>query len=207
MGLMVRPSDIIPARYSEDLAQYADLRPVVRQPMTLEELVGLVLASTGKHPGRVRARLRSGTCAYNIYRYWWEGFELDDATLHALLARFPDPDPGRRFQAPACLWVQLADETEPKPHTLLVERAEAAARRWFRRESFWDFLLALAASKELIYLDYSYYHRADLYRAPLAAVDRALLLHQSRRLAPRAVAQRLAAGFEWVWLEAACARS
>jgi len=83
---VLKPSDTIAVRYSEDLAQYADLRPVVRQAMTLEELLGLVLATTGKHPGRVRAHLRSGTCTYNIYRYWWEGFEIDDATLDAALA-------------------------------------------------------------------------------------------------------------------------
>ena len=204
---MVESTDTIAVRYSEDLAQYADLRPVVRQPMTLEELLGLVLATTGKHPGRVRAHLRSGTCTYNIYRYWWEGFEMDDAALDALLARFPDPDPARRFQAAACLWVRLADEQEPKPHTLTVERAEAARRRWFRPESYWGFLMALVTSKGPTYRDYSYYHRADLYRAELAALDRALLLHQARRLAPRALAERLGRGFEWVSLEAACTRS
>ena len=204
---MLKPSDTIAVRYSEDLAQYADLRPVVRQAMTLEELLGLVLATTGKHPGRVRAHLRSGTCTYNIYRYWWEGFEIDDATLDAALARFPDPDPARRFHPTACLWMRFADAQEPKPHTLTVEREEATRRRWFRRESFWDFLLALVTSKELTYQDYSYYHRADLYRAELAALDRALLLHQSRRLAPRALAERLARGFEWASLEAACGRS
>lgn len=204
---MVESTDTIAVRYSEDLAQYADLRPVVRQPMTLEELLGLVLATTGKHPGRVRAHLRSGACTYNIYRYWWEGFEIDDAALDALLARFPDPDPARRFQAAACLWVRLADGQEPKPHTLTVERAQAAPRRWFRPESYWGFLMALATSKGLAYRDYSYYHRADLYRAELTALDRALLLHQARRLAPRALAERLGRGFEWVSLEAACTRS
>jgi hypothetical protein len=198
---------LIQVRYSEDLAGYADLRPVVRQAMTLDELLGLVLATTGKHPGRVRAHLRSGTCTYNIFRYWWEGFEIDDATLDAALARFPDPDPGRRFHAADCLWVRFADNQEPTPHTLTVERAEAARRRWFRRESLWDFLLALAASKALVYLDYSYYHRADLYRAELTALDRSLLLHQARRLAPRALADWLGRGFAWATLDAACRRS
>lgn len=197
---------MIQVRYSEDLAQYADLRPVVRQAMTLEELVGLVLASTGKQPERVRAHLRSGTCTYNIYRYWWEGFEIEDAALEAALARFPDPDPARRFQAAACSWVQLMDAQEPQPHTLTLARAEAAQRRWLRRESFWDFLLGLVESKPLVYHDYSYYHRADLYRAELAAADRARLREQGRRLAPRALAARLERGFEWARLEAACTR-
>src|SRR3972149_3784364 len=117
---------VIAVRYSEDLAQYADLRPVVRQAMTLEELLGLVLATTGKHPGRVRAHLRSGACTYNIYRYWGAGFEIYDAALAALPPRSPDPAPARRFPGPACLWVRLADAQEPKPHALTVERAQAA---------------------------------------------------------------------------------
>ncbi len=73
--------DTIPVKFTEDLAQYADIRPVRRQPMTRKELVGLVLATTGKHPERIREILRRGTCTYNIFRYWWDALELDPATL------------------------------------------------------------------------------------------------------------------------------
>ncbi|MBI4467204.1 MAG: hypothetical protein HY656_07250 [Acidobacteria bacterium] len=202
---MTRPEKI-PVKYSEDLAQFADLRPVVRQPMTLEELVGLVLATAGKHPGRVRELLRSGTCVYNIYRYWWESFEIDDFTLDAVLARFPDPNPAQPFRGAYCLWARLADATEPKPHTVTFEKPEAEPRRWFRRQSFWDFLLDLASAKQPAYLDYSYYHRADLYRAALNDLDRTLLRHHCARLASRALQRRLASRADWAWLELACSR-
>ena len=202
----MKSADTVAVKYSEDLAQCADLRPVVRQAMTLAELVGLVLATTGKHPGRVRALLRSGTCVYNIYRYWWEGFEIDDATLDAVLAEFPDPDPARRFRATDCVWARFSDAQEPKPHTMMVEKTEATTRRWFRRQSFWDFLIDLARVRQPFYQDYSYYHRADLYRAELTALDRALLRHETRRLAPRALAQRLERSPDWVWLELCCPR-
>lgn len=202
----MNPADIIAVRYSEDLAQFAELRPVVRQPMTLPELVGLVLVTTGKHPERVRELLRGGTCVYNIYRYWWERLEIDDASLVAVLAEFPDPDPARAFRGQDCAWVKFTDAGEPVPHTLILEKAEAARRRWFRRRSFWDFVLEFAGAKPPTYQDYSYYHCADLYRAALSDADRARLRQESHHLATRAVRQRLGRGSEWVWLELGCPR-
>ena len=204
---MPKPPDSIPVKYSEDLAQFAELRPVVRQPMMLPELVGLVLATTGKHPERVRVLLRGGTCVYNIYRYWWDGLEIDDATLETVLAEFPDPDPARAFRGEDCVWVQFADAHEPAPHTLLLEKVETARRRWLRRQSFWDFLMEFAAAKQPVYQDYSYYHRADLYRAELTGGDRALLQWESRRRAPRTVQRRLGHRSDWAWLELGCPRS
>lgn len=203
---MASPPDRILVKYSEDLPQHADIRPVVRQPMTLHELVGLVLATSGKHPQRVRALLRSGTCLYNIYRYWWEGFDIDDTALHGVLAEFPDPDPGRTFFGAQCEWARLFDAQEPKPRSLTIEKQEARHRRWFRRQSFWEFLMDFARIKRPVYHDYSYYHRADLYRTDLTELDRALILHGSQRLAPRGLDRRLALGSRWAWLELACRR-
>jgi len=206
----VKPDDIVPVKYTEDLAQFAEVRPVVRQPMTLRELVGLVLATTGKQPARVRELLRGGTCTYNIYRYWWDAIDLDDAALAAALREFPDPDPARAFRAGDCVWVNLSDAGEPTPHAVLIERAEAARRRWLRAQSFWSFLMELAGALAPAYVDYSYYHLADLYRAELAAADRARLADAVLRLAPRGLQERLARGFgaenPWARLELACPR-
>jgi hypothetical protein len=203
---MPGPQDIIAVRYSEDTAQFADLRPVRRQPMTLKELVGLVLTSTGKNSARLHERLQKGTCTYNIYRYWWEGFALDATTLAAVLAEFPDPEPTRPFVAQACQWVKFYDAQEPVPHTVLVEKREAARRRWFHRQSFWDFLLDFARRRQPAYLDYSYYYGADVYRIGLTPPEHALLRQESRRLARRGLESRLARGSEWVCLELACRR-
>ncbi len=203
----MKPTDIITVKYSEDLAQFAEVRPVRRQPMSLHELVGLVLTATGKHPDRVRERLRSGTCPYNIYRYWWEGFEIEDAALAAVLAEFPDPDPARPFRREACLWARLSDSSQPVAHTLLIEKAEAAARRWFRRQSFWESLMDSVGRKQLLYQEYSYLHRADIYRTELTAGDRSRVAAEAQRLARRGLRERLLQrSVEWTRLELACGR-
>jgi hypothetical protein len=203
---MAESPHLIQVKFTEDLAQFAETRPVRRQPMTLKELVGLVLTSTGKQPERIAERLAGGTCTYNIYRYWWDGFALEPGALAAVLAEFPDPEPARHFQAEACVWIQLLDSAEPVPRALRLEKAEAARRRWFRHRSCWDCLLELAQSQSPDYVDYSYYHRADLYRIGLAPADRLALLTECRRLAVRSLARRFEHGLEWVALELACRR-
>jgi hypothetical protein len=203
---MAEPSELIQVKYSEDTAQFADLRPVRRQPMTLHELVGLVLTSTGKHPERLRERLAKGTCTYNIYRYWWEGFPIDPPALDAVLAEFPDPDPARPFDPALCLWARFFDDQQPVPHEALIEKEEAGQRRWFRRRNFWDFLIELSQQRQPAYQDYSYYHRADLYRVALVPGTLAPLLNECRRLARRSLQQRLWSGSLWVGIELACRR-
>ncbi|MGH9804425.1 MAG: hypothetical protein ACRD4D_04570 [Candidatus Acidiferrales bacterium] len=198
--------ELIQVKYTEDLAQFAETRPVRRQPMTLKELVGLVLTSTGKQPGRIAERLQSGTCTYNIYRYWWDGFALDPAALAALLAEFPDPEPARPFRPESCVRIHLLDSAEPVPRALALEKAEAARRRWFQRRSCWDLLLEFAGARAPGYVDYSYYHRADLYRVSLAPADRAWLVKDCRRLAARSLARQFDRGLDWVAMELACKR-
>lgn len=203
---MVELPELIQVKFSEDLAQYAETRPVRRQPMTLRELVGLVLTSTGKHPARIAERLQNGTCTYNIYRYWWDGFALDPAALAALLAEFPDPEPARPFRAEACLWIRWLDSSEPVPHALVLEKAEAARRRFLQRRSCWDVLLDFARAHALTYVDYSYYHHADLYRAEMKPAERAALVEGCRRLAVRSLARQFDCGFDWAAMELACRR-
>jgi hypothetical protein len=203
---MAEPADLIPVKFSEDTAQFADLRPVRRQPMTLHELVGLLLTSTGKHPERLRERLAKGTCTYNIYRYWWEGFEIDPPTLDAVLAEFPDPDPARLFHPADCVWARLFDEQQPVPHEALIEKVEASRRRWLRPKTFWAHMIEFAASRQPVYQDYFYYHRADLYRVALTPGDVLALRADSQRLATRGLRQRLAGAWAWVGLELACER-
>jgi hypothetical protein len=204
--------DTIQVKFSEDLAQYADIRPVRRQTMTVRELVGLVLTFTGKQTERIRDILRQGTCTYNIYRYWWEGFELDPTELDKTLKEFPDADPLRRFAPGHCLWAKLSSGEQPVPHSIIIERGEARQRRWFRRQSFWDALLAFALSREPAYQDYSYLDRVDLYGVTLNDHDRGLLRKESQRLARRSLQQRLQRGLvgeaeaNWVRMELGCRR-
>lgn len=195
----------IPVRFTEEVAEFIDTRPVVRQTFTLHELVDMILATTGKNQPRIAEILRSGTCMYNTYRYWWEGFALEESALAAVLAEFPDPEASRVFRPEECTWVLLVSGDEPIPHTLTLDRARAR-RRWFRRQSFWDFLLQLARAKPVGSCDYSYYHRGDVFTCPLDARDLALLNFQAARLGRRPLRQQLARAV-WVRMQLFCPRT
>lgn len=198
-------SELIPVKYSEDTAQFADIRPVRRQPMTLTELVGLVLTHTGKDSARIRELLRRGTCTFNIYKYWWEPLECSEDALETALDVYPDPDPSRAFDPDACLWARFSDATEPVPRQVLVEKAEAEKRRWFR-QSLWGFLWEFAAARDLAYVTYSYYDKADIYQLTFDDSARAALLDGFQRHATRELRRRLARAAEFVRLEMACKR-
>ncbi len=180
------PPETIPVRYTEEEAGYVSFRPVVRQVFSLNELLDMVLSVTGKEPDRIRQILRSGTVVFHYYRYWWQGFEIADAELSALLARFPDPDPSRPFRIENCSAALIEDNSMP-PHILIdIERAVASRTNLFRRRSFWDALASAAAAAEgpAAYHGYSYARRADLYRLELSHEQRAALLAAAAR-APR----------------------
>jgi hypothetical protein len=198
--------ETIQVKFSEDMAQYADIRPVRRQPMKFEELVGLVLTHTGKDRERIREVLHHGTCSYNIYKYWWEALDPEYTQLEVALDTFPDPEPGRTFDPAFCLWARFSDAAEPRPHQIILEREEAASRRWFVRESLWTVLLRFAAARQPGYVDYSYYDKADIYGVELDAARRGELLDAIRQFAPRALRGRLARAAEFTRLDLACGR-
>lgn len=185
------PPEAISVRYTEEEAGYVSIRPVVRQTFRFPDLLGLVLSVTGRHPARIRQILRSGSVSFHSYRYWWDGFQVEEHELEALLAGFPDSEPSREFRAEACTAALVEaggspprpDSSEPHP-VLELDRAGASRTRLFRRRSFWDALLA-AASGSLAYDGYSYVWRADLYRLDLSSELRSLLATAAKSLAPR----------------------
>jgi hypothetical protein len=184
--------DVIPVRRTEEEAGYVSFRPVVRQNFRLDDLLGLVLGVTGKHPERVRQILRAGSVSFHAYHYSWAGFPLEEHELTALLARFPDPDPSRPFRPEACTAITLEAGGSPSRHDLSgprpileLERVAASRKRLFRRRSFWDALLAAASAGPLAYGGYSYQWRADLYRLDLGGELPAALAAQAKSLAPR----------------------
>jgi hypothetical protein len=184
--------EVIPVRRTEEDAGYVSFRPVVRQNFRLNDLLGLVLGVTGKHPDRVRQILRSGSVSFHAYHYSWDGFQPEDAELAALLVRFPDPDPSRAFQPEACT-AALVEGGSPPRALLDLERAALARRRFLRRRSFWDALLALASRGPLAYDGYSYQWRADLYRLALSDERTAALAAEAKSLAPRDLRRNLRA--------------
>jgi hypothetical protein len=192
--------EVISVRHTEEEAGYVSIRPVVRQNFRLSDLLGMVLGVTGKQPERIRQILRAGSVSFHSHRYWWDGFQVEEQELASLLARFPDSDPCRAFRAELCTAAFLeAGGSPPRPDAsglrpvLELDRAGASRRRLFRRGSFWDALLAAAASGPLVYGGYSYHRRADLYRLELGRELQALLAIAAKSLAPRNLRRSLRA--------------
>jgi hypothetical protein len=176
--------EVIPVRRTEEEAGYVSFRPVVRQNFPLNDLLGLVLGVTGKHPERVRQILRSGSVSFHSYHYSWVGFQLEESELAALLARFPDADPSRAFRPETCTAALLEGGSPLRP-LLDLERATVSRKRLLRGRSFWDALLAAAAAAPLQYHGYSYQWRADLYRLDVDAAAASALSAAAQSLASR----------------------
>ena len=184
----------IAVRFTEEEADYVSMRPILRQPFTAEELVGMILTATGKHPERVREILHAGTLVYNMYRYWWERLEVEPEAVAEMLARFPDADPTRAFRAEECLAVLLESGGQPPRHALEVSRNAASGKRLFRSRSFWDCLLDLArASRDAgpVYQDYSYARRADVYALSPVPEQIGALAREAAQLATRKLRAQL----------------
>ncbi|MBI3662054.1 MAG: hypothetical protein HY234_03265 [Acidobacteria bacterium] len=189
----------IPVKYTEEEAEYLSVRPVVRQTFQLAELVDMVLGVTGKDPSRVQQILRTGTVVFNFYRYWWTGFDAGAEELGAVLAQFPDADPGRAFRAEECAAAVLTGKSyEPvSGHVVLpangieLSRAEAARKRMFRRlfsrKNFWDALMDAARERAPAYLGYSYQRRADLYALEIPPERALAMAREAEKLVPRGV--------------------
>jgi hypothetical protein len=183
--------ETVALRYTEDEAEYVNLRPVVRQTFRIGELVDMIVSVTGIDGGRVAQILRSGSVAYHGYRYWWTGFEAGDAEIADLLARFPVAEPERAFDADRCTAVILESSGTPTRHSIEISREDARRRRVLRLRSFWGAVMELAEARRPGYVDYSYARRGDLYALELAAEELARLIAAAERLAPRRLRARL----------------
>jgi hypothetical protein len=183
--------ETIPVRYTEEEAGYVSFRPVVRQSFRPHELLDMVLSVTGKDVGRIRQILRSGTVVFHSYRYWWTGFDVDEAELAGLLAQFPDPDPSREFRGANCTVIAIESGAVPPRPAVEVQKKAISHRRLFRRKSFWDALLAEGSVGTVTYQGYSFAHHADLYRLDLSPEARARLTVAVAALIPRAKRKEL----------------
>ncbi len=192
-SLPVALPDAIPVRYTEEEAGYVSFRPVVRQTFRLNELLDMVLTVTGKDSVRIRTILRSGTVVFHFYRYWWDGFEVAEADLIPLLARFPDDDPSLPFRAAACTKILLQGRGSSASALLELDRKDASHKRLLRRRSVWDVLLGAAETAPPVYAGYSYAHRADLYRLELAVASPAARAAAAEPLAPKSLRRDLRA--------------
>jgi hypothetical protein len=185
--------EVIPVRYTEEEAGYVSFRPVVRQSFRPDQLLDMVLSVTGKDAARIKQIFRSGTVVFHFYRYWWQGFEIEEGELTGLLARFPDPDPAREFRGAECSLISIESNATPPRPAIEMQKQAISGTGLFRRRSFWHALLAETSSTPVIYHGYSFAHHADLYGLELAAESRARLAAAAASLAPRAMRKELQA--------------
>ena len=162
--------DVVRVKLSSEAAEGISLTPVVVRDMPVRELVEYMLGVTGKDESRVRELLLRGTLVSGASRFRWSGWEADAAGVLELLATFPDPEPERPFAPERCTRIMLRGGRQP----IEIPREAGERKGLFRRGSFWDVVLAVAAGGEVRYQTYSYKDRADLYHLNLepAAMER-----------------------------------
>lgn len=155
-------------RLSSEEAGSISLTRVVVRDLPVRELVEHLLAFTGKDEARVRELLLRGSMVVGASRFRWQGWDPGAEDVRAMLGTFPDSEPGRPFVPERCRRAVLRG-------TRAVEITREAGERktLFRRASFWDVLMDVAAGGTPRYLDYCYRERADRYQLALtpAALD------------------------------------
>ncbi len=151
-----------------DEAGYISSARVVQRDFSMTELLEALLAVSGKNPQRLRQLLRAGSVVVGGYRHRWAPLEAEAEELAPLLARFPDPQPDRPFQAERCVLAMIRAGVE----TIEMPRDQAARRRFLKKESFWEVLMAVAIARRPQYQSYSYRDRADVYTFEPTQEDR-----------------------------------
>jgi hypothetical protein len=162
-------------KLSSEAAEAISLTPVVVQELAIRDLIEHVLGIAGKDEERLCEILLRGSLVSGGSRFRWTGWEADRTGLREILATFPDPDPARRFEAGRCVQVVLRGGRQAVtiPREAVSRRGTLAAM--FRRPTFWDHLMEIAAMLSPAYSGYSYRERADRFVASLTVEHTARL--------------------------------
>jgi hypothetical protein len=185
--------ETILVKYTEEEAEYISMRPLVRQTFRAAELVDMIVGVAGKDVARVQKILAGGTVVFHNFRYWWPGFEADSVALAEILKIYPDAHPSRAFRADSCSEVIFESSGSPARHSLRIPRDAASHRRLFRARTFWNILMSLARDQTIVYREYSYALRGDVYAVPLGADQLTRLIQEAARYASRSLRAELAA--------------
>jgi hypothetical protein len=151
-------------KLSSEVAETISLTPVVVRDIPMRELIEHMLGITGKDEPRLHELLLRGTLVSGASRFRWAGWDADVEAIRELLSSFPDPDPRRQFSAEHCVRASLRGGGR----RIEIPREIGLRKPLFRRTSFWDTLMGVAASSEVRYVDYSYRERADYYSAAIS---------------------------------------
>ena len=141
------------------------MTPVVAQELPFRDLLDVLLTVCGKDPDRIQELLLRGSVVQSASRFRWIGLDADSSRLQAALALFPDSDVSRVFDAGRCVSATLVGERT----RVELPRELAGERRFLRRRSFWDVLMAVVAMSQPQYVEYSYRDHADRFQAVIDA--------------------------------------
>jgi hypothetical protein len=147
----------IRVKLSSENAESISLTPVVVQELPVRELIEHMLGVTGKDEPRICELLLRGTLVSGASRFRWAGWVADPQAVRELLRVFPDPDPSRLFAPERCIRAILRGGRQ----AVDIPREAVSRKGLFRRETFWDLLMAVVGSA--VYSNYSYRERADKY--------------------------------------------
>ncbi len=164
------------------------LRPAVMQWMLKAELLDLLVSQVGKAPQRLQQLLREGGLVVGGSRFRWEPQLATLSEIEQLIAHYPDPDPGRKFDFAWCVRVVFHTRSG---RSIEVSREVGLRRRWLQRWSFWERLGEVVAGLTPLYVDYSYAERADRYRIRLSRETARQVQELCRLLAFDVLARRL----------------
>jgi hypothetical protein len=156
--------DSVRVKLSSEVAESISITPVVVRDIPIHELIEHMLGITGKDPARLHELLLRGTLVSGASRFRWTGWDALTEDIEALLATFPDPDPRRPFPPDLCFRADLRGPGR----RIEIPREIGKRKPFFRRTSFWDVLMGVAASSGARYVDYSYRERADCYSATIS---------------------------------------
>jgi hypothetical protein len=177
--------DSVRVKLSSEEAGSISLTPVVVRDMQFGELLEEIAAVHGKDRERIAATLKRGSLTGGATRFRWQPLELSDLELASALVCLPDDEPTRPFEVGRCTHALF---TGPGVR-IVVSREVAETRSLFRRTSFWSALPQIAGTTQ--YVAYSYRERADIFRAPLSAVQRESIRAALHVLKHAALARRI----------------
>ncbi len=163
--------EAVRVKISSEAAGAISLTAVVARDMPLRELVELMLAVTGKDEPRLRELLARGAFVSGASRFRWQGFDPGCECIRNILDTFPDSEPQRPFDASRCRRVVLRTSVRE----ITIPRDAGSARKLFRRSSFWQGFMQIAAQLETDYRGYSYGEKADVYRIRIGGAELARL--------------------------------
>jgi hypothetical protein len=151
--------ETIPTKISSEAAGYVSLTPVGREDLSSADLIERIVAVTGKKADRINEILGRGSFVSGSSRYRWERITANVEEIEALLARLPDEQPERPFEAAKCHTIFLRGRRSG----VEIRDDFAKTKRLFKKDNFWDRLLAALAGSPIGYERYSYADEADVY--------------------------------------------